>query len=87
MKISNATQGGIYIADTNHHAPGTEGIATGSLWGVLQILEDAKFHALNGNLAGVADEENAPTIPAGAVLEGSFSGLQLHSGAIIAYYA
>ena len=52
-------------------------------------LADAKFHTLTGNLADVANatEGSAPVIPAGTVLYGKFTALDLHSGRVIAYTA
>lgn len=86
MKITNSIQGGKYYGDTSNHTP--EGVA-GSAWGVIQVIADAKFHTLKGTVAGIANTTSgsAPTIPAGTVVEGVFSELQLHGGAIIVYYA
>jgi len=86
MKIDNATRGGTLYNDTSAHTPGG---VTGSTWGVIQVLADAKFNILTGTLSGVANTTlgSAPTIPAGTILEGSFSAITLHSGTIIAYYA
>jgi hypothetical protein len=79
-KITNGLSGGAYYADTDAH--------TGD-WLAIQVLADTKFHTLTGNLADVANatEGSAPVIPAGTVLYGKFTALDLHSGRIIAYTA
>jgi hypothetical protein len=79
-KITNGLSGGAYYADTDLH--------TGD-WLAIQVLADAKFHTLTGNLADIANatEGSAPVIPAGTVLFGKFTALDLHSGRIIAYTA
>lgn len=79
-KITNGMSGGIYIADTTAR--------TGD-WFAIQVLADAKFHTLTGNLSDVANttEASAPVIPAGTVLFGKFTAIDLHSGRIIAYTA
>ncbi len=79
-KITNGLSGGNYIADTDPH--------TGD-WLAVQVLADAKFHTLTGNIADIANatEASAPVIPAGTVLFGKFTALTLHSGRIIAYTA
>ena len=79
-KITNGLSGGAYYADTDAH--------TGD-WLAIQVLADAKFHTLTGNLADIANatEGSAPVIPAGTVLFGKFTTLDLHSGRIIAYTA
>jgi hypothetical protein len=79
-KITNGMSGGRYIADTNAY--------TGD-WLAIQVLADAKFHTLTGNIADIANttEASAAVIPAGTVLFGKFTALDLHSGRIIAYTA
>ncbi len=79
-KITNGLSGGIYIADTTAR--------TGD-WLAVQVLADAKFHTLTGNIADIANatEASAPVIPAGTVLFGKFTAIDLHSGRIIAYTA
>jgi hypothetical protein len=79
-KITNGLSGGNYIADTTAR--------TGD-WLAIQVLADAKFHTLTGNLADIANatEASAPVIPAGTVLFGKFSAIDLWSGRIIAYTA
>ena len=80
-KITNGLSGGAYIADTTAR--------TGD-WLAIQVLADAKFHTLTGNITnGIANttEGSAPVIPAGTVLFGKFTAIDLHSGRIIAYTA
>jgi hypothetical protein len=79
-KITNGLSGGIYIADTT--------LRTGD-WLAVQVLADAKFHTLTGNISGIANttEGSAPTVPAGTVLFGKFTAIDLHSGRIVAYAA
>ena len=77
-RVTNGAAGGVYIGGTS---------LTSGNFGAMQVLTDAKFHTLTGNLIGVADTTSgsAPTIPAGAVLFGNFVQVQLHSGSVIAY--
>jgi hypothetical protein len=79
-KITNGLSGGVYVGGTS---------ATTGDWLAIQVLADAKFHTLTGNLTGVANttEGNAPVIPAGSTIFGKFTALQLHSGRVIAYTA
>jgi len=80
VSISNGESGGQYVGNTN---------TISGNWSAVQVLADAKFHTLTGNLNGVANttEESAPVIPAGNILYGSFTTLKLHSGRLIAYLA
>jgi hypothetical protein len=80
VEVVNGQGGGRYIGGTS--------LNTGN-WLAIQVLADAKFHTLAGNIAGSADTTSgsAPVIPAGIVLFGSFTALQLHSGRVIAYNA
>jgi hypothetical protein len=79
-KITNGLSGGNYIADTT--------LRTGD-WLAVQVLADAKFHTLTGNIANIANttDGSAPVIPAGTILFGKFTAIDLHSGRIIAYTA
>jgi hypothetical protein len=80
-KITNGLSGGKYIADTTLHSGD---------YLAIQVLADAKFHTLTGNITnGIANttEANAPVVPAGTVLFGKFTAIDLHSGRIIAYTA
>ena len=76
-KITNGAAGGAYIADTSPR--------TGQ-WFAVQVLADAKFHTLTGNISGIANttDANAPVIPAGSTIFGYFTALQLHSGRVVA---
>ena len=80
QKITNGLSGGNYIADTT--------LRTGD-WLAIQVLADAKFHTLTGNIADIANatDASAPVIPAGTILFGKFTAIDLHSGRIIAYTA
>jgi hypothetical protein len=79
-KITNGLSGGNYIADTT--------LRNGD-WLAVQVLADAKFHTLTGNIADIANttDGSAPVIPAGTILFGKFTAIDLHSGRIIAYTA
>ena len=78
-KITNGLSGGKYISTNTQIGD----------WIAIQVLADAKFQLLVGNLSGVANstENLAPIIPAGTTLFGKFTVLTLHSGRIIAYNA
>jgi hypothetical protein len=80
QKITNGLSGGNYIADTT--------LRTGD-WLAVQVLADAKFHTLTGNIADIANttDASAPVIPAGTILFGKFTAIDLHSGRIVAYTA
>jgi len=80
QKITNGLSGGNYIADTT--------LRNGD-WLAVQVLADAKFHTLTGNIADIANttDGSAPVIPAGTILFGKFTAIDLHSGRIIAYTA
>jgi hypothetical protein len=80
-KITNGMSGGKYIADTSLHSGD---------YLAIQVLADAKFHTLTGNITnGIANttEASAPVVPAGTVLYGKFTAIDLWSGRIIAYTA
>lgn len=70
--------GGQLIADTT--------LVAGT-WKTIQVVTDAKFHTLTGNVTGVANatEGSAFTVPAGTKITGAFTGIKLHSGSVIAY--
>ena len=78
-KITNGLSGGQHISTTS---------ASGD-WIAIQVLADAKFSALAGNMSDVANatEASAPIIPAGTTLLGKFTFMTLHSGRVIAYNA
>jgi len=79
VKVANGQYGGVYIGGTS---------LTSGDYQAIQVIADAKFHTLTGNISGgIANTTSgsAPTILAGTILYGSFSAVQLHSGAVIAY--
>lgn len=78
VRVTNGAAGGAYNGGTDPQA---------GKWGAIQVLTNAAFHTLTGNLAGVANvtSGSAPTIPAGTILYGNFVAYQLHSGSVIAY--
>lgn len=78
ISVRNRTSGGQVITGT--------GAVTGD-FASIDVMTDAKFHTLTGNLTGAANttEASAPLIKAGTTIDGRFSALQLHSGTIVAY--
>ena len=58
------------------------GAQTGN-WFAIQIVDDAVFTTLTGNMAG--DTYAGVTFPAGLVIHGTFTALTLASGKVIAY--
>ena len=54
---------------------------TGSFIAV-QALTDAVFNSIDGNISGISD---AITLPAGQILHGRFSKVDLRSGTIVTY--
>jgi hypothetical protein len=73
-----SVSGGAYIGST---------AAVNGQFSAVQVLTETKFHTLTGNVTGVANTtaESAPAIPAGTIIYGSFTTIQLHSGSVIAY--
>ena len=80
VSVIDGKSGGQYIGNTDVYAGDISAI---------QIVSDAKFHTLTGNLAGAANTTSgsAPTFPLGLVLYGAFTEIKLHSGAVVAYVA
>jgi len=76
--VTNGRNGGTYIGGTS---------ATAGTWKLIQVVADVKFHTLTGTIGSIANTTvgDAPTIPAGTILPGTFTAIQLHSGAVIAY--
>ena len=70
--------GGQLVSDTT---------LTAGAFRTLQIVTDAKFHTLTGNVTGVANttQGSAFTVPAGTRITGAFTALKLHSGSVLAY--
>ena len=77
-RITNRTSGAVSIADTNQVAGDFVSI---------DVMTDAKFEVLTGNLTGAANASSASahTIKAGTTIDGFFSAIKLHSGTVIAY--
>ena len=79
VRVSNGGNGGVFIGGTS---------ATSGSWSAVQVIADAKFHTLTGNITGgLANEtsNSAQTVLAGTILYGGFSAVKLHSGSVIAY--
>lgn len=78
VSIRNRTSGAVSIADTT--------AVTGNFTSI-DVMTDAKFHTLAGNLTGAANatEATAHLIKAGTTIDGAFSEIKLHSGTVIAY--
>ena len=78
VSIRNRTSGGQVITGTS--------AVTGDFVSI-DVMTDAKFNVLTGNLTGAANatEASAPIIKAGTTLDGRFSAITLHSGTIVAY--
>lgn len=80
IEVTNGQNGGQYI--------GAASVRAGN-WYAVQVVADAKFKTLTGNITDVAKTTSgsAPTIPNGTILFGRFTAIELHSGAVIAYNA
>jgi hypothetical protein len=78
VSVRNRTSGGQVITGTS--------AVTGS-FASIDVMTDAKFNVLTGNITGAANttEANAAIIKAGTTLDGNFSAITLHSGTVIAY--
>lgn len=79
VTVANGANGGVYIGTT---------AATSGSWRAIQVIADAKFHTLTGNLSGGlanTTSGSAATVLAGTILYGSFTAIQLHSGGVVAY--
>jgi hypothetical protein len=75
----NGAAGFLEIGDTNLHSDKYE---------YIEVLEDAKFHVLNGNGNGMGVDPNpavARVYLAGDSFSGRFTDIQLHSGYVRAY--
>jgi hypothetical protein len=69
-----APQGSTFVNSTN---------AQTGTWYAIQVIADAVFSAMTGNIGG--DTFTGVTIPAGAILYGTFTAFTLTSGKVIAY--
>jgi hypothetical protein len=78
VRTTNRTSGAVSIAGTD--------LTTADFISI-DVMTDAKFHTLTGNLTGAANatEGSAHTIKAGTTIDGLFSAIKLHSGTVIAY--
>jgi hypothetical protein len=77
--VANGANGGTYIGGTS---------ATTGDFRAIQVIADAKFHTLAGNISGGlanTTSGSAATVLAGTILYGKFTVVQLHSGSVIAY--
>jgi len=77
-RITNRTSGAVSIANTD--------AVTGEFVSI-DVMTDAKFEVLTGNLTGAANASSgsAHTIKAGTTIDGFFTSIKLHSGHLIAY--
>jgi hypothetical protein len=78
VRTTNRQSGSVSIAGTD---------LTTADFVSIDVMTDAKFHTLTGNLTGAANatEATAHTIKAGTTIDGFFSAIKLHSGTVIAY--
>jgi hypothetical protein len=78
IRTTNRLSGGQLITGT--------GTATGEFISI-DVIADAKFNVLTGNVSSVANvtSGSALTIPAGRTIDGYFTTITLHSGTVIAY--
>jgi hypothetical protein len=81
-RVTNLTgrQGGIVIADTTATTP-----ASGASWHALLVVEEAVLAAVTDTNLENASDLVGKTLPAGLILYGNFTALQLTSGTVIAY--
>jgi hypothetical protein len=78
ISVRNRTSGGQVITGTS---------AVAGDFVSIDVMTDAKFNVLTGNITGAANtaEASAPVIKAGTTLDGRFSAITLWSGAVVAY--
>lgn len=79
VNVRNRMGGCVLIADTS--------LVTGDFESVDVLADTTKFHTLTGNQTGVAHatEGSATAIPKGTTIQGNFTAIKLHAGAVIAY--
>ena len=79
-RVTNGSNGSVFVS-------GTSATVAEKTWCAITVISDAKFHTLTGGPTGLANTTSgsATTIPVGLTIYGSFTALQLHSGAVIAY--
>ena len=78
-RITNRTGGAVYIGDTNQ--------VTADFVSIDSLSDSTKFEVLTGNQTGLsnATSGSAPAIPKGTTIDGAYSAIKLHAGAVIAY--
>lgn len=78
-RITNRANGVRLIADTN--------TVTSEFSAVVSLDAATKFHTLTGNQTGLANTTSgsAYAFPVGTEIEGTFSEIKLHAGAVLAY--
>lgn len=79
VSIRNRTSGCTLIADTS--------LASGNFSSIDVLDDTTKFHTLTGTQSGIANVTagSATAIPKGTTIDGAFTAIQLHAGAVIAY--
>lgn len=79
VRTTNRQNGVRLIADTN--------AVTGNFASVEVLDATTKFHTLTGNQTGLANvtSGSAYAFPAGTSIEGTFTEIKLHAGAVLAY--
>jgi hypothetical protein len=79
VRTTNRQNGSILIADTNQ--------VTGEFVSIDSIDAATKFEVLTGNNTGLANvtSGSATAIPVGTTIDGIFTAIKLHAGAVIAY--
>ena len=78
VRTTNRQSGAVSIANTTQ----VDGAFVS-----IDVMTDAKFEVLTGNLTGAANvtEASAHLIKAGTTIDGYFTAIKLHSGTVIAY--
>jgi hypothetical protein len=79
VSIRNRQNGVRLISDTN--------AVTGEFVSIDVLDDTTKFHTLTGNQTGLANTTSgsAYAFPVGVEIEGNFSEIKLHAGAVLAY--
>jgi hypothetical protein len=74
LNLSSGRFGGVVISSSS-------GQVTGK-FGLIQVIENCKFQVLSGSISG---NISSVTCPAGILLAGEFTTIQLSTGSVIAY--
>ena len=74
LNLSSGRFGGVVILSS-------DGQVTGQ-FGLIQVLENCKFQVLSGSISG---NISSVTCPAGILLAGEFTSIQLTTGSVVAY--